>query len=110
MNGVIDTATQATTTAQEILHLFASDTAKLEADAPTGAILKTYAHFQKHPLSTTRKIKETTGLSKPTVLRSVTMLESMGILKEITGKERHKIFIYQDYLGLLNKGTEPISR
>jgi hypothetical protein len=41
-------------------------------------------------------------------MRSLTALENLGIVKEITGKERHKIFVYRDYLDSLNRGTEPL--
>lgn len=32
-----------------------------------------------------------------------------GIIREITGNDSHKIFVYREYLDILNRGTEPIS-
>ena len=32
----------------------------------------------------------------------------LGILREITGRERHRLFVYEPYLAILNEGTEPI--
>jgi hypothetical protein len=46
----------------------------------------------------------------PTVLRSLATLETLGIIKEVTGKGRHKVFVYDAYLNLLNQGTEPLAR
>ena len=32
----------------------------------------------------------------------------LGILREITGKQRHRLFVYDRYLAILNQGTEPL--
>ncbi len=32
----------------------------------------------------------------------------LGILEEITGRERHRLFVYRRYLDILNEGTEPL--
>jgi len=109
LTGVIDTANQASETAQAIINLFNKDRSKIEEDGkPTAAILTIHNYFQNHPISNTTKIRETCGLSLPTILRSLTALEQQGIIEEITGKERHKIFVYREYLNILSKGTEPL--
>jgi hypothetical protein len=33
-----------------------------------------------------------------------------GIVEEITGKERRRVFIYRRYLDILGSGTEPLER
>lgn len=35
-------------------------------------------------------------------------LEELGIVREITGKERHKVFVYKEYMEILSRGTEPL--
>jgi len=107
--GVIDTANQATETAQAIIKLFDRDRRKMEEGGKsTAAILSIHNYFQNHPISNTTRIKDTCDLSLPTVLRSLASLEKLGIIEEITGKERHKIFVYREYLDILSKGTEPL--
>lgn len=105
--GVIDTANQATETAQKIVHLFNRDHEKIKTSGKsTAAIMMIYPYFQQRPIANSTSIRETTGLSQPTVIRSLSTLEELGIIKEITGKERHKIFVYAQYLNILNNGTE----
>lgn len=107
--GVMDTATQATETAKSIITLFNKDRQYIQnSGKSTAAILAIHAVLQHHPISNTKIIREKTGLSQPTVMRSFTALESLEIVKEITGKERHKVFVYREYLDILNKGTEPL--
>ena len=30
-------------------------------------------------------------------------------LRETTGRERHRLFVYESYLAILNEGTEPFT-
>jgi hypothetical protein len=49
-------------------------------------------------------------INLPTALRALSVLEELGIVKEVTGKERYKVFSYQAYLNILSAGTEPLKR
>lgn len=110
LNGVIETANQANETAKNILGQFNKDRTIIEKHPKaTTTDLTVHSYFQRHIISNTTKIKEACNISLPTVIRSLSTLENLGIIKEITGKERHKIFVYQEYLDILNKGTEPLS-
>jgi Fic family protein len=108
LQGVIETATQATATAQSIIALFNRDRKKIEeSDKASGTVLMLHTYLQKQPITNTRHIKQTCGIALPTILRGLATLEELGIIRETTGKERHKIFAYSEYLGLLKDGTEP---
>lgn len=110
LTGVIETAQQATETAQSIVALFSKDRAAIaNSGKSTAAIFTIHGYLQQHPIVNTTRIKESTKLSLPTILRSLAVLESLKIVKEVTGKDRHKIFVYDQYLALLSKGTEPLS-
>ena len=109
LTGVIETAGQATETAQMIIALFHNDRRHIEESGKaTAGVLNVHAYLQKHPVATTTKIKQACNVSLPTVLRALTALEELEIVKEVTGKGRHKVFIYRQYIDLLNQGTEPI--
>lgn len=109
LSGVIDTANQATDAAQRIIKLFNSDQALINSSGQsTAAILLIFNYIQHHPLSNTTMVSTSTGLSQPTVRRSLSTLENLGIIKETTGKARHKVFAYKHYLDILSQGTEPL--
>jgi Fe2+ or Zn2+ uptake regulation protein len=38
-------------------------------------------------------MKKTCDLALPSIMRALKTLEELGIVKEITGKERHKVFV-----------------
>ena len=50
------------------------------------------------------------GLSAPPVYGAINRLEEAGILREVTGRQRGKLYVYDEYLARLNEGTtEPPS-
>jgi Fic family protein len=107
LGGIIETAREATETAQSIMALFAKDHNVIENSNKSAAgVLTIHIYLQQHPIVTTNKIKKDTELSTPTILRNLAVLENLKIVKEITGKKRHKVFVYDQYLALLDKGTE----
>lgn len=111
LEGVVETAGQATDTARGIISLFEKDRKRIEGLGKTTSILNSvYNHFQRHPIANTPNLRKATGKSLPTVLRALAELERLGIVKEVSGKERHKVFFYTEYLELLSKGTEPLKK
>jgi Fic family protein len=109
LTGVVDTAQQATETAQAILKLF-NDHRHLitQSNKYTQAIITIYTYLQQHPIFNTSHVQEHTKLSHPTIMRNLKVLQELDIVSETTGKERHKIFVYKDYLDILKRGTDPL--
>jgi len=109
LTGVIDTVSQATETAQSMLALFQEDRLKIEeSNKATAAVLSIHAYMQQQPIANTSRIKDACNISLPTVLRGLNTLEELGIVEEVTGKERNKVFTYKTYLKILLRGTEPL--
>ncbi len=107
LEGVIETSQQAAEAAQKIVELFIRDRKKIEqSNRPTASALTICTLTQQNPILNTSKICKTTGMSLPTAIRGLKLLENLGIMTEITGKSRHRVYIYQEYLNLLNDGTE----
>jgi len=38
----------------------------------------------------------------------MSVLIGMDIAQELTGQKRNRVFVYRDYLAILNEGTEPL--
>jgi len=109
LTGVRDTATQGAAAAQRILEVFAEDFRKIEElGRPAASALRVFEHLQRHPIMSIPDAAAKIGASAPTVAKSVEHLRQMGILHEKTGRQRHRVFVYQAYLAILNEGTEPI--
>ena len=57
-----------------------------------------------HPVVTLPSTIELLGTSKPTASKAIEALRRGGVLHEITGKRRDRIYAYRDYLKVLNTG------
>lgn len=107
LTGVYETANQATETARSIIDLFDQDRKLIHSSGKsTSAILSIHSYLQHHPLVNSKKLKDETKLSLPTVLKSLSVMQELEIVKEITGRDRHKIFAYHQYMLLLDQGID----
>lgn len=111
LTGLYETATQAAQTSKNILELFQNDQRSVEASGRSlGTTLRIFKLLQSTPLITIARASQETQISVPTVTAALTRLQELGIVREITNKRRDKLFSYENYLRLLNEGTEPLRR
>ncbi|MEI6790670.1 MAG: Fic family protein [Myxococcaceae bacterium] len=102
LKGVTETAHQAVTTAQLTLKLFAKDRQKIETiGKPSDSTLTVHHYLQRRPITEAKKIVEQCKISLPTANKALKNLVDIGVVKEITGKARNKIYAYQAYLDIL---------
>jgi Fic family protein len=107
--GVAETANQAFDAATRIVDLFRSDRERIttESDRP-GSALRVHELLQLHPFLTAGQFVGQTGLSMPTVNAALADLERLGIVEEVTGRKRGRVFSYRRYLAILSEGTDPL--
>ena len=109
LNGVKETSDQAYQTATQLLQLMENDRKKINAlGRPAASALRVFQYLQKHPLVSVPMLVKELGISAPTARRCIGHLENEGILREITGKQRDRRYVYDAYLNILNEGTEPL--
>ena len=107
LTGVKTTADQAVNAARRIVALLEADRRKIEAlGRPAASVLRVFQHAQTNPILSIRGAAEKTGVSFPTVANAVEHMQRLGLLREITGKQRKRLFVYDPYLAILNEGTE----
>ena len=46
------------------------------------------------------------GVSAPTIYSALGALEDLGVVEEITGRRRNRVWVYADYVAILNAGTD----
>ncbi len=111
LKGIIETANQAVAAAQSILKLFADHRQKIAnfGKASVSSTLVVYQFLQKFPISNAKKVAQQCNISLPTANKSLNHLLDLKIIKETTGKSRNKLYVYQNYLDILNEGSMPIT-
>jgi Fic family protein len=109
LEGVLAISEQASETAKEILTLIENDRIKISGiGRGASSAMQIYRYLERKPLAVITEIVKELKLSTPTVTSSLQKLEELGLVREITGKQRGRIFVYDAYLRILNRGTEPI--
>jgi len=101
LRGVSEVSITATESARAILQLREEHRAKLADDANGLRLLDSL--FQ-HPLVSVRMAEERLGCSYMTAAAIVQRMESLGILKEITGHKRNRLFRYEPYVAVFDGG------
>jgi len=109
LEGIAETANQAFDAATRIVDLFRRDRERIaEQGERVGSALRVHDFLQQNPLVTGNRLVQQTGLSAPTVNLALADLEALGIVGEITGRRRGRVFAYSAYLDILNEGTTPL--
>jgi Fic family protein len=109
LTGVKETATEAAHAARRMMALFGQHRKQIEAlGRPAASVLLVYRQLQKTPILSIVNAAPKIGISAPTVAKSLDHLSRLGIVREMTGKQRRRMFVYEPYLAILNEGTEPI--
>jgi Fic family protein len=107
--GITESAGTAVATARRLADLaLANRTAIGKIGRSAGTALRLHQELLHRPVRTATQLSRTTGISLPTTLNALKGLGDLGIVKEITGRRRNRVFSYAPYLEILNEGTEPI--
>jgi Fic family protein len=107
--GVAETANQAFDAARRIVALFREDRERIAAAGErAGTLLRLHDLLQSSPYATQRNISIITKLSHPTVNGALAQLQQLGIVSEITGRKRERVYAYRRYVDILGEGAEPL--
>ena len=109
LEGVQKTAEGAVSTAQRLAEMFTADRGRIEPNGRrAGSALRVLEALKARPILSMPEACRSTGLSFPAVASAMELLTELGIARELTGKRRNRLFVYDQYLSTLNEGTEAL--
>jgi len=109
LEGVEHTASNAVETARRLVSLFEEDLQKIQLLGRTASmVLRVFRVLRERPVVTLNDVCERTGLSFPSTAKGMQALETLGIVHELTGNRRNRIFAYRQHLAILSEGAEPL--
>jgi Fic family protein len=101
LSGVIETAKNGITTFDGIMQLQQQVEHDLQSLGSRAAnAQKVVRYLYRRPILAAEKVSKVAEVSMPTAYKLVSSLEDLDILKEVTGAERNRLYIFQDYLNL----------
>ncbi|MBN2697120.1 MAG: Fic family protein, partial [Bacilli bacterium] len=107
IEGIIEASKHALRTIEALLdlrekHLEALNT--LQGKTKQTALLL-FAYIESHPIIDIKKTSIDINKAFNTVSSAIATFEDFGILKQIEGNKRYRIFAYEPYLSILRDGT-----
>jgi Fic family protein len=109
LEGSATTAQEAAETATRILSLFSKDRQKIQKLGRSAAsALRVHEFMQRRPIASIADTAKALKLSIPTVTVALNHLVRIGIMEEVTGKRRDRLFTYSRYFNIVSEGTEPL--
>ena len=101
LQGIIDTSEQAVETARRIIHLRELGIKKISTyGRSTEKAMIIYQHLFQSPMIRVKDVEKIVSLTNPAALTLVDKFLSAGILKELTGFKRNRVFSFSDYVAL----------
>jgi len=106
LEGLIDVAESTTETTKRLVAMIERDRRRIQQlgrGAATAARVhdRLIAHVVGRPVAVASEL----GMSEPPVYQAFTRLQELGLAREITGRQRGRIYVYEEYLQLLNADT-----
>lgn len=99
--GVIETAESGIATLDGILQLKKEVDKKLQTlGSRAGNAQKVVHRLYKRPVITADQVSKSADVSMPTAYKLIDSLENMGLVEEITGNERNRMYLFREYLKL----------
>jgi Fic family protein len=109
LEGVCSCSNQAVNTALRINKLFESDMLKIQnIGRPRFSCLEVFEHLKHVPQVNVPYLAEKLSMSAPTARVSLNHLVDLNIIEEVSGKLRDKIYVYREYLKILEEEADPL--
>ncbi len=110
LTGVAETSDQVVETSQAISALFATDLVKIETLKRAGiSARQVHDILRRKAFVSAIDAAKTLEMTVPTARTALNNLKKIGIVRDISGKGKERLYIYTGLLDILEKGTFPIS-
>ena len=97
------------TTAHRLLEISDADRDRIQRRGrAAGSAALVHHTLQRIPICTIARLAEKSKLTLPTVKKALDVLVDLGVVREITGKQRHRVYRYTAFMEILSEGTEPL--
>ncbi|OHZ03614.1 Fic family protein [Salinicola sp. MIT1003] len=108
VDAITDTANHAVATAQSLNALLLGDKARLNRlGRLSGSATRVLEALFHHPIANIATLHRETGLTQATIGKVLEALETqLGIVRELTGQKRNRVFAYGAYIDQLNRDTD----
>lgn len=110
MTGVAETADQVVETSYQISKLLQQDEEKIQTLGRASANASQVHHLLRGKgILSALETADALDITAPTARAAFGRLQKLGIVRDISGKGKERLYVYSELIDLLEQGTEPIS-
>jgi len=109
VRGVTEVAENAVSTARRLTAMVERDRERVRSVGRGAATaLQVHEAIQRQPITTIPRLAARTRLSVPGATAALERLVTLGLVREVSGRRRGRVYSYTEYVALLSEGTEPL--
>lgn len=106
LEGVAAMASESVKTAQKLFRLVTQDRERmLSAGGVSISAVRLFEQLPRRPILTAAGVEAMLSTTRPTATKAISTLVDLGLLKEVSGKQRDRSFVYVNYLDVLASET-----
>ena len=99
--GIIETTKKGISTFDSILQLQKQNDTKIQGLGSRAANAQKITNYlYQRPVINADKVSEIADISMPSAYKLIGVMEEIEILKEVTGGQRGRVYVFEDYLKL----------
>jgi len=107
LKGISETSEEAAKTAREVIQLKEDLLTRLHKNSISSVYsVKLIDLLFQTPLVNVKDVSGKLNISKEAANELVKKFEKVGVLKEITGKQRYKKYSFKEYIEIIARGTK----
>jgi len=107
LTAVKETSEKAISTASKLMKLAEDDRKKIQTvGRSAGSCLRVHQALLQRPIISILKACELTDLWTTSATTAINHLQKLGIVKEITGSKRNRLYKHIKYMDILDEGTD----
>lgn len=101
LKAVAVTANQAVDAARAAVEIYEGHRRAVDGLPNAASVLRVLEFLRRRPMVTSKMLVERISISAPTANNALSALVDAGIIEEITGKKRGRVYAYRGYIGAL---------
>lgn len=108
LTGVNDVSEEAVTTAKALLQAQQEDRNRIRETTNTNNAVRLHEYAFEKPVFTLPDVRKKLKWTNATALNLIGKLERCGVLSEITGQSRNRVWAYTRVIDIMQAGTTPL--
>lgn len=108
LEGVAAMALESVQTAKKLFRLVSQDRERVVSrDGVSISAVRLFEQLPRRPILTAAGAETLLSTTRPTATKAISTLVDLGVLKEVSGKQRDRSFVYVTYLDVLASEVAP---